>query len=169
MTYLPELEALWRQNKEKEKRSWRPGTLRGRVFFDALVHFHLATGDKIFGEAAMALFKYGAIDGKGKFTAGWEAPDFAKIQMHIELDKVLCIRLEIKGGRTPHRACAEVAARTGHPASSFAAAIKNLKNKYKRNAELGLPTDDAFRLANNEAIKLYAESALHWDEVMFGR
>jgi len=129
MTYLPEMEALWRQTVKKKigkgRRRSRT-TLRGRAFVDELLRFHRATFDEIFRDAAAALFKHGIVDDRGNFTR-LESPIIEKLKRHKELEMMRCVRLEIKGGRTLHRACAETAARTGHPASASTPRSKTLK------------------------------------------
>jgi hypothetical protein len=146
MTYLPDLEVLWKQNAKKtntgSKR--RSGPLRGPAVIRALLHSYLATGDEIFKAAVEALLKHGIIDHKGNLTSA--LPPFAQaIQLQLDRKNILSIRRRIEGGQTLQRACAETAAEMGHQANSFAAAIKDLKNRYKRNPDCELPNFDALK------------------------
>ena len=138
--------------------------MRGPGFVRVMLDSYLVTGDEIFKDAVEALLKHGIIDHKGNLTGA--PPRIAQAMLlQLERKNILSIRRRIEGGQTLQRACAETAAEMGHQANSFAAAIKDLKKKYKREAELELPSDDAFR-RDRDALRLELDN---WKQEYEGR
>jgi hypothetical protein len=145
MTYLADLEVVWQQNIKKrpkpDKRT-RSKALRGGDFFQELLNCHALTGDQRFLDAAEALHENGIIDVKFNFTR-WQPPMLRKAKRNLELLKLNWIHQKIRRRVSLSRACAELAAKTGHRANSFTAAIKDLEKSYRREASnLELPKED---------------------------
>jgi hypothetical protein len=104
----------------------RPPSLRGRDFTHELHRLFVVTGDRRFKDAAHALIEHGIVDEKLKFTR-WRLPRIAEHEAKINSKMVEGVRSLIKLGKSPRRACAEMAAISGLQANSFEAAIKHLQ------------------------------------------
>jgi hypothetical protein len=136
MTYLADLEVIWKeavQRKGPRHERLRSNTLSGRDFKAELDYFHSATGDQRFADAAVALHEHSILDERENFTR-WKPPVFKKLDRSMNIHRLYEIQEEIQSGRTVNRACAEVAARTGHRGNSFDAARKDLEKLYRRDA-----------------------------------
>ncbi|XSC46785.1 hypothetical protein ACF1BQ_014535 [Bradyrhizobium sp. RDT10] len=101
MTYLPELQVLWRNNIRPNARLSRAKNIRGREFVGELMLFHAMTGDDRFKGAIDALSDHGIIDDKLGFTR-WRGPVVEKIEGNTDLTKMRIIQLRMENGRILH-------------------------------------------------------------------
>ena len=142
-----ELEAIWRETKEKlnpdlrdlpkfRKIHERPPTLRGRDFVDELYRLSVITGDLRFFHAIRALDEHGIIDKKKNFTR-WRSPYVAEYEAHKNHTMLHTTRKLIKEGWSIRQACTAVAVLYGTRASSLDAAIKQLELLYASDGKKG--------------------------------
>jgi len=143
--YLAELEQLWQQNRNRPsalKALLRPPpnlpsrlkALRGRDFALELSRLSAMTGDARFKDALLALAQHRIIDRNFNFLP-WEMPFVTEGREKVEL--LMCASIHLLRshpgtGGSLRRACAEFAAREGWPATSFAAAMKDVELRYRR-------------------------------------
>jgi hypothetical protein len=144
--YLAKLERQWEQNRKTTigstlqmlfKRPFgsdpgRAKSLRGPDFANELIRLAALTKDARFEHALFALFEHDIVDNNFNFLP-WEAPDVAEVQKQFELTVFSFICWNTLRGAPLRRACAVVAAISGWPATSFAAAIKDLELIYRRH------------------------------------
>jgi hypothetical protein len=132
MSYLTALESSWRKNKMRpEKELRRPKSLRGRDVVYELERLFVMTKDPRFEAAICALFHHRAIDEKLNFTR-WRPPSYEKLDVKKNAMMAAFISKLVSDGKSLRRACAECAAFTGHQASSFNAAVKDLEKLYSK-------------------------------------
>jgi hypothetical protein len=139
--YFAELERIWQQNRGSQVRKCfdleffgcpRPKALRGPDLVQELVRLAALTEDTRFKDAIFALVEHRIIDGKFNFLP-WEPRHLRQGREKLELVMWAGIHdLKSRCGTSLRRACAELAARTGWPAMSFAAAVKDLELLYRR-------------------------------------
>jgi len=142
--YFAKLKQQWEQNRKTtigstlqmlstlDSRLERAKSLRGRDFVTELIRLEVATGDTRFKDAVFALFEHGIVGDKFKFLP-WERPYVAELKKQFELIVFSFICWNTSRGVSLRRACAVVAAISGWPATSFAAAIKDLELIYRRH------------------------------------
>jgi hypothetical protein len=138
--YFAELERVWQQNRGSSVQKYfefesglfpRPKALRGPVLVRELIRLTALTDDMRFQDAAFALAEHRIIDGNfnflprkpRRFRQGKE-----KLKSHMWAG---IHELKLRYGLSLRRACAELAAHTGWPATSFAAAVKDLELLYR--------------------------------------
>jgi hypothetical protein len=139
--YFAELERIWQQNRGSQVRKCfdfedfgcpRPKALRGPDLVQELVRLAALTEDTRFKDAIFALVEHRIIDGKFNFLP-WEPRDLRQAKEKLELVMWAGIHdLQLQCGTSLRRACAELAARSGWPGMSFAAAVKDLELLYRR-------------------------------------
>jgi hypothetical protein len=144
--YLAELERLWQQKRKTDSSVQavlkylmpadleRPKALRGGDLVQELVRLAVLTKDARFAEALVALIEHRIVDGNSKFLP-WDLPLLARGKERIKRLACVCIHVTKASGRSLRRACADHAARTGWPATSFAAAVKDLELLYRQHPE----------------------------------
>ena len=133
MAYKREFEAAWCQiSRAGESR--RPKSLRGRDVVTLFGHAFVQTKDPRFQDAIYALFDHGIIDEKFSFTR-WQSPEHKKRDANMRAIIVKIISDLVNSGKSVHRACAECAAIVGHEATSFDAAVKDLKKLYAKHGK----------------------------------
>jgi hypothetical protein len=144
--YFAKLERQWEQNRKTTigstlqmlfKRPFgsdpgRAKSLRGPDFASELIRLAALTKDARFEDALFALFEHDIIDNNFNFLP-WEAPNVAEVQKQFELTMFSFICWNTSRGAPLRRACAVVAAISGWPATSFAAATKDLELIYRRH------------------------------------
>ena len=142
--YFAELEGLWRQNKKTSPMrgylkppypSWfqRPKSLRGADLVRELLWLGAVTGDRRFKDALIALGEHHIVDAKFNFLP-WEMPFLAQERADFERETCETVHvLKTRHGASLRNACAVVAALLGWPATSFAAAIKDVELIYRRH------------------------------------
>jgi hypothetical protein len=139
--YFAKLERVWEQNRKTVlgstlqtlyRFSKRAKSLRGSDFTKELIRLAGLTKDTRFQDAVFALIEHDIIDNNFNFLP-WEAPAVAKVQKQIELMMFTFIYWVTSRGAPLRRACAQLAALSGWPAVSFAAAMKDLELIYRRH------------------------------------
>jgi hypothetical protein len=138
--YFAELERMWQQNRGPVRQRYfdlvglpRAKALRGPDLVGELVRLAVLTKDTRFQDAAIALAEQRIIDRKFNFLP-WEPRWRRQGKGELELIAVAAIHdLKPRCGSL-RRVCAEFAARTGWPATSFVAAVKDLELLYRRRS-----------------------------------
>jgi hypothetical protein len=166
--YLAKFERQWEQNRKSllgsklqmpstlDPRLERAKSLRGPDFVTELIRLAVLTGDTRFQDAAFALFEHGIVGDKFKFLR-WERPWVAKEKKQVELMVLICLCWTKSRGVPLRRSCAKLAALLGWPATSFAAAMKDLELIYRTHlAGDWRYSPDEFRLMNDLLEKLAA-------------
>jgi hypothetical protein len=150
MTYMGELEELWKTNRRRKPTVVGPErarSLRGPDFVGELHRLWVLTKDERFKDAIRALAQYDIIDQDGNFLR-WMPPSLAKLQGDLEETYVEAVHtLMINCECSRHRACAEMAARSGLEATSFKAAIKHLDLLYSAYLKASVPRCERGRRA----------------------
>jgi len=139
--YFAELEGMWQQNRDSGLQEYfdfepgpfpRPKALRGSDLVRELVRLAVLTKDTRFRDAFFALVEHGIIDRKFNFLP-WKPQHLRRGRLRLELSMWANIYNLKSRYRLPlRRVCAELAARTGWPGTSFAAAVKDLELLYRR-------------------------------------
>jgi hypothetical protein len=139
--YFAELERMWQQNRGSVVQKYfdfKPGpfprakALRGPDFVRELVRLAALTNDVRFRDAFFALVEHRIVDRKFNFLP-WEPQHLRQGREKLDLLMRTDIHdLKSRYGLSLRRVCAELAARTGWPATSFAAAVKDLESLYRR-------------------------------------
>jgi hypothetical protein len=178
--YLAELERLWKENRKQETGVpaifnfqleagfQRPRTLRGPDLVRELIRLAVMTKDGRFEDAALALLEHRVVDRKYNFLP-LDLPLLAQTKERIKRLACVCIHVMKGGGLPLRRACAEHAARTGWPATSFEAAIKHLELLYRQHPEFVTPAAlSQFKLerVGDAALPLPADLLVLFGEVV---
>jgi hypothetical protein len=173
--YLAKLERQWEQNRKTllgsklqmpftlDPRLKRAKSLRGPDFVTELIRIEVATGDTRFKDAVFALFEHGIVGDKFKFLP-WEKPYVAKEKKQAELMVLIFLCWTKSRGVPLRRTCAQLAALLGWPATSFAAAMKDLELIYRRHlAGDWCYSPDEFKLMRDLLEKFAAIEKRHRD------
>jgi len=139
--YLAELERLWRQNRKGEfaqlfefppdAKLQRPKTLRGPDLVNELLRLRAITKDKRFEDAIRALIEHRIVGRNFNFTR-------LDLLSDERIERGACAAIhQVKSlsRMSLRRACADLAAHLGWPATSFAAATKHLELLYRLHPE----------------------------------
>jgi hypothetical protein len=180
--YLADMERMWQENRKQETGTpaifnfqleaglRRPRTLRGPDLVHELMRLAALTQDARFAYAVFALLDHRIVGDKFNFLP-WDLPLLTESKERIRRLACVCIHLMKNSGRSLRRACAEHAARTGWPAMSFAAAIKDLELLYRQHPEFVTPAAFAeFRIervaADGQALPIPADLLALFGEVV---
>jgi hypothetical protein len=141
--YFAELERVWQQNRGSGLQKYfdidfefglrRAKALRGPDLARELIRLASMTDDMRFKDALFALIEHGIVDRKFNFLP-WEPRWWRQGRQKLELVMYAAIHdLQSRCGSSLRRASALLAAYTGWPATSFAAAIKDLELLYRKH------------------------------------
>jgi hypothetical protein len=140
--YFAELERIWQQNRGSQVQKYfdleffgrpRPKALRGPDLVHEFIRLAALTEDTRFQDAIFALIEHRIVDRNYNFLP-WEPRWRRQGKDKIELLTIAAIHdLQLRCRSSLRRACAVLAAHTGWPAQSFAAAIKHLELLYRQH------------------------------------